>query len=336
MKFDFHEATAGVQSMVNGFFARLPYIVLAVVVFFVIFFVARGVRAVVKAVASRNRKHYSLGLVLGRLAHGAIILIGLLVALVIAIPGFTPGQLISILGLSSVAIGFAFRDILQNFFAGILLLLTEPFRIGDQIIINSFEGTVEEIQTRATYIKTYDGRRVVIPNSNLFTNSVTVNTAHETRRLQYDVGIGYGDDVDRACSLMLAAVREVEGVLADPPPEALVVDLAGSSVNVRVRWWISPPRRADVMASTHAVLRAVRNKLTANGVDLPFPTRQILFHDQTEETDGDRARQREGWPSGNGDAPRTSRIADALRRRGQAAQNDVAPAPGPDANRNEP
>ena len=264
---------------------------------------------------------------LGRLAHGAIILLGLLIALVIAIPGFTPGQLISVLGLSSVAIGFAFRDILQNFFAGILLLLTEPFRIGDQIIVNGFEGTVEEIQTRATYLQTYDGRRVVIPNSNLFTNSVTVNTANEKRRLQYDVGIGYGDDVDRACALIIEAAREVENTLDAPASEALVVDLAGSSLNIRVRWWINPPRRADVVASTHAVLRAVRNKLTANGIDLPFPTQQVLFHDQTEETDGDRTRQREGWPGGHGEAPRPARIGEALRQlRGQSSD---APAPAP-------
>ncbi|MBE7157780.1 MAG: mechanosensitive ion channel family protein, partial [Rhodospirillales bacterium] len=238
MKFDLHEATAAVQQMVNGFFERLPYLVLAVGVFFVFFFVARGVRAAVQAVAARHKRHYNLGVVLGRLAHGVIILLGLLIALVIAIPSFTPAKLISVLGLSSVAIGFAFRDILQNFFAGILLLLAEPFRIGDQIIVNGFEGTVEEIQTRATYLQTYDGRRVVIPNSNLFTNSVTVNTANDKRRLQYDVGIGYGDDVDRACALIIEAAREVENTLDDPAPEALVVDLADSSVNIRVRWWI--------------------------------------------------------------------------------------------------
>ena len=204
-----------------------------------------------KAVATRNKRHYNLGVVLGRFAHGAIILLGLLIALVIAIPGFTPGQLINVLGLSSVAIGFAFRDILQNFFAGILLLLTEPFRIGDQIIVNGFEGTVEEIQTRATYLQTYGGRRVVIPNSNLFTNSVTVNTANEKRRLQYDVGIGYGgDDVDRACALIIEAAREMENTLDDPAPEALVVDLravrstfgcaGGSTRPAEPTWWHLP------------------------------------------------------------------------------------------------
>jgi len=312
MNFDLSEVTATVQAMINGFLERLPYLAIALIVFVVFLFVGKGVRAAVRSLAQRSSSHRNLGLVLGRLAQSAIIFVGLLIALVIAIPGFTPGELVGLLGLSGVAIGFAFRDILQNFLAGILLLLAEPFRVGDQIVINDFEGTVEEIQTRATFIKTYDGRRVVIPNSNLFTSSVTVNTAYEIRRLEYDVGIGYGDDVARAKSLMLEAVRETDA-LDDPAPEALVVDLAGSSVNVRIRWWIKPPRRAEVVASIDSVLAAVRDKLSANGIDLPFPTRQILFHDQTEETDGDRARQREGWPKGRADAPRPARIVDALR-----------------------
>ena len=317
MNFDLSEVTTTVQAMINGFLERLPYLAIALIVFVVFLFVGKGVRAAVRSLAQRSSSHRNLGLVLGRLAQSAIIFVGLLIALVIAIPGFTPGELVGLLGLSGVAIGFAFRDILQNFLAGILLLLAEPFRVGDQIVINDFEGTVEEIQTRATFIKTYDGRRVVIPNSNLFTSSVTVNTAYEIRRLEYDVGIGYGDDVARAKSLMLEAVRETDA-LDDPAPEALVVDLAGSSVNVRIRWWIKPPRRAEVVASIDSVLAAVRDKLTANGIDLPFPTRQILFHDQTEETDGDRARQREGWPKGGADAPRPARIVDALR----ALKND--------------
>jgi small conductance mechanosensitive channel len=102
------------------------------------------------------------------------------------------------LGIGGIAIGFAFRDIAQNFLAGILLLLTQRFRIGDQIIVSGFEGTVEDIQTRATFIRMYDGRRVVIPNTNLFIESVTVNTATELRRSEYDVGISYAADIDLA------------------------------------------------------------------------------------------------------------------------------------------
>ncbi len=217
------------------------------------------------------------------------------------------------LGISGVAIGFAFRDILQNFLAGILILLTEPFQIDDQIVFKNFEGTVESIQTRATTIRTYDGRRIVIPNSELFTNSVKVNTAFENRRLEYDIGIGYGDDIDQAKQLILQAIDSVDSVLKDPVSEALVMDLAESTVNIRARWWIKPPRRADALNSRDKVISAIKKKLVENGIDLPFPTRQILFHDQTEETDGIRSQQREGWPPGSGKISSSRRISDSLK-----------------------
>lgn len=322
MKFNLSEATGSVQTMISGFFERLPYLAIAVVVFIFFLFVGKGVRATVRAITQRNNRHYNLGLVMGRLSYGLINFIGLLIALVIAIPGFTPGELVNILGLSSVAIGFAFRDILQNFLAGILLLLAEPFRIGDQIILNNFEGTVEDIQTRATFIRTYDGRRVVIPNSNLFTNSVTVNTAYEKRRLEYDISIGYGDDIARAKRILLNTVREIPEVLDDPEPDALVVKLADSGVNIRLRWWVKPPRRFESLNAQDVVLEKVANALLSEGFDLPFPTQQILFHDQTEESDGDRSRQREGWPQGKGESPRPARIVDALRELKEALSSE--------------
>jgi small conductance mechanosensitive channel len=327
MKFNLSEATGAVQEMVNGFIERLPYFAVALVVFIIFILIGKGVRAGVRAVTQRNRRHYNLGVVMGRLSYGLIIFLGLLIALVIAIPGFTPGELVNILGLSSVAIGFAFRDILQNFLAGILLLLAEPFRIGDQIILNDFEGTVEDIQTRATFIKTYDGRRIVIPNSNLFTNSVTVNTAYKKRRLEYDVSIGYGDDISHAKRILLDTVRDIPEVLADPAPDALVVGLADSSINIRLRWWVQPPRRFESLIAQDVVLEKVAQALLSEGFDLPFPTRQILFHDQTEASDGDRSRQREGWPRGKGEVPRPTRIVDALRELKEvyAARQDTGP-----------
>ncbi len=284
-----------VQSMVNGFIALLPNILLGLIVFIVFLFIASRIKALVKRLTRNRRSARNLGLVLGRLAQGVTILIGLFIALSIVIPSFKVGDLIQLLGISGVAIGFAFRDILQNFLAGILILLTEPFQI--DIVFKGFEGTVENIQTRATTIRTYDGRRIVIPNSELFTNSVTVNTAFDNRRLEYDVGIGYSDDIDLAKQLILDALHSIDEVLKDPAPDVLAMELAASTVNIRVRWWIHPPRRADNLISRDKVIIAIKKKLVANGIDLPFPTQQILFHDQTEETDGDRSRQREGWPS---------------------------------------
>lgn len=312
-----------IQAMSGSLIVMLPNIVLAVIVFFLFFFAARAFKLVVRRLTRRHRQARNLGMVLGRLSQGVIILLGLFVALAIVLPSFKPGDLVQLLGISGVAVGFAFRDILQNFLAGILILLTEPFQINDQIVFKNFEGTVEEIQTRATTIKTYDGRRVVIPNSELFTNSLMVNTAFENRRLEYDVGIGYGDDIDRAKELILEAIASVDKVLKQPPPEALVMELAESTVNIRARWWISPPRRADALDSRDQVLSAIKKKLTANGIDLPFPTQQILFHDQTEETDGVRSRQREGWPAGNKEVPKPRSISDSLRQLAQMrAQRD--------------
>lgn len=304
-----------IQGMIGSAIVLLPNVVLALIVFVLFFFAAGRLKLVVKRLTRRHRQARNLGMVLGRLAQGIVILIGLFVALSIIVPTFRAGDLVQLLGISGVAIGFAFRDILQNFLSGILILLTEPFRIDDQIIFKDFEGTVENIETRATTIRTYDGRRIVIPNSELFTNSVTVNTAFDARRIEYDVGIGYGDDVDLAKQLMLEAINSVEEVLSDPPADVLVMELAESSINIRARWWIKPPRRADDLISRDNVIRAILQKVyVENGIDLPYPTRQILFHDQTEATDGDRTRQREGWPSGNKQAPKPHRIGDALNK----------------------
>ncbi len=310
-------AWAKIQGMVNGAIAMLPNIVLALIVFFLFYFAAKSIKSLVRRLTNRHRHARNLGLVLGRLSQGLIILVGLFIALSIVIPSFKAGDLIQLLGISGVAVGFAFRDILQNFLAGILILLAEPFRIGDQIVVKNFEGTVQDIQTRATTIKTYDGRRIVIPNSELFTESVTVNTAFDSRRLQYDIGIGYGDDIDQAKQLILEAIASVDEVLKDPSPDALVVELAESTVNIRARWWIKPPRRGDALESQDKVLTAIKKKLTANGIDLPFPTQQILFHDQTEETDGDRSKQREGWPAGKSEVPKPSNIGSSLRKLAQ-------------------
>lgn len=142
-----------IQGMINGFIVLLPNIVLALIVFAIFFVVARAIKRVVKRLTRDRHQARNLGLVLGRLAQGTILLIGLFVALSIVIPTFRAGDLIQLLGISGVAIGFAFRDILQNFLAGILILLTEPFQINDQIVFKEFEGTVENIETRATTIK---------------------------------------------------------------------------------------------------------------------------------------------------------------------------------------
>lgn len=149
-------------------------------------------------------------------------------------------------------------------------------------------------------MRTYDGRLVVIPNAELFKGSFIVNTAFPTRRLEYDVTIGNGDDIALAKELMLGVLNRLHGIEASPAPDALVLAYADYGVTIRIRWWIKPPRRADALDIRDAVLCAVKPALTRNGIDLPYPTHQVLFHNQTEADDGERRRQREGWPPAPG------------------------------------
>lgn len=307
-----NEITAQFQRMANSVWRAAPRLGIAAIVFIILVGASFLLRRVIRTAAERRSNGRHLGVVLARLSFAAGLLLAALVAFSIAAPSFRAADIIQVLGVGGVAIGFAFRDISQNFLAGILLLITEPFREGDQIVIKDFEGTVQDIQARATMIKTYDGRRVVMPNAELFTNAVTVNTAHDHRRSEYDVGIGYGDEVEKARRLILQAASEIEDVLQDPPPEVLMYELAGSSVNLRVFWWTDPPTRLHMLRTRDRVLTAIKKSLTENGIDLPFPTRQILFHDQTEENDGNRAKQREGWPAGKGDVPSSRSIAEAI------------------------
>ena len=108
-------------------------------------------------------------------------------------PSITSGGLIGDLGVSSVAIGFGFKDIPQNMLAGILIVLRQPFQVGDKIVSGGHAGRVEKIATPATFIKIYDGRRFVIPNGDICTNSVVVITAFEKVQSQYDIGVGCND-----------------------------------------------------------------------------------------------------------------------------------------------
>ena len=205
--------------MADNFLIRLPSLVLAVVVFLIFYFLSIVVSRIIRSATRAHRQN--LGVIFSRLAGAATVLLGVLVAFSVVAPSFQAGDLIKVLGIGSVAIGFAFQNILQNFLAGLLLLWAEPFRVGDQIRLDPYEGTVEDIQTRATTIKTYDGKRVVIPNAELFTHSVVVNTAFENRRWEYDLSIKAPLDLAALKTHLIEAVSKVDGVLSDPSPEAL-------------------------------------------------------------------------------------------------------------------
>ena len=302
-----------IDAWVDGFFALLPNIGVAIVLLILFYVLARVVAWAIRRSAER-RERDNLGEVGAALIKWAIIIAGVMLAITVVAPSVTPADLFAGLGIGSVAIGFAFKDILQNMLAGILILIRQPFEVGDQIVSGGHEGTVERIETRATMIKTYNGYRVVIPNSDIYTDAVVVKTAYGKSRSQYDIQIGCGDDISEARRIMEEAARGCEGVLQDEPIETIPMSLDADGNTIRLRWW-TVPQRGDVIHTHGRVVQAAYEALFEAGIDMPYPTRMVLFHDQTEESDGDRSRQREGWPS-KGEDPKAARISAALKREG--------------------
>ncbi|HXG85806.1 MAG TPA: mechanosensitive ion channel family protein [Pyrinomonadaceae bacterium] len=275
----------------NGFLAQLPYIVIGIVVFGVFLIIAKIVSRVVHATGERTRLDVTLADLLGRLASFVIAVLGIFIAAVIIFPAFKPGDLVAGLGITSVAIGFAFKDVLQNFFAGILILWRRPFVVGDQIKFREYEGTVEEINVRSTRIKTYDGERAIIPNGDVYANAMLVKTAYDKRRVRFTVGIGYPDSIEEARETIHRVLRETEGILPDPGPWVYVSELAGSSVNFTVYFW-AESEQANVLKVSDRVATGIKLALDKAGIDIPYPHTVVLFHDAMGTRGGDIEQQK--------------------------------------------
>ncbi|UUS65056.1 mechanosensitive ion channel family protein [Acinetobacter sp. YH12068_T] len=280
----YNDAYSTIDKFVDGFWERLPYICIALIVFTIFYLLSKLFRFFVrKALTDRSYSKQNLVLVLNRVGSSAIMFFGFLIAMVIAIPGFTPGQLMSALGIGSVAIGFAFKDIFQNLLSGILILLGEPFKIGDDIIVSGMEGTVEDIQIRATFLRSPDGRRIVIPNATVYTSAVTVNTAYQRRRCEFVVGIGYEDDIQKAKNIVLAILDKDPTILSQPAFTVNVNALADFSVNLNVRWWVDTTETTTAN-SISEVQEHVIQAFNQNGISIPYPVQEVKVYrgDQTE------------------------------------------------------
>jgi small conductance mechanosensitive channel len=270
---------------------RVPYVVLGLAVLAAFWLAARLAKRLLQAAGGRAHLDATLADLLGRLSSAVMVILGVFVAAVIIFPTFRPGDLIAGLGITTVAIGFAFKDILQNFFAGLLILWRRPFVVGDEIRVRDFDGTVEEITTRSTRLKTYDGERAVLPNSDVYTNAVLVRTAYDKRRVRFTVGIGYPDSIEEARATIHRVLDETEGVLDDPGPWVYVSELAPSSVNFTVYFW-AESEQANVLAVSDRVATGIKLALDRAGIDLPFPHTVVLFHDATGSRAGDIGREK--------------------------------------------
>lgn len=280
----YHDAYTTIDKIIDSFWQRVPYICIAIAVFIIFWLLTKLFKFFIrKTLENRSYTRQNLVLVLNRVGSTFILFFGFLIALVIAIPGFTPSQLIGALGIGSVAIGFAFKDIFQNLLSGVLILLGEPFRIGDDIVVNGMEGNVEDIQIRATFLRSPDGRRIVIPNATVYTSAVTVNNAYQRRRCEFMVGIGYEDNIQQAKDIILKILDHNRNVLSQPAFSVNVTALADFSINLTVRWWVNTTE-TSTGTSISEIQELVVAAFDEQGISIPYPVQEVKV-DRGDQSD---------------------------------------------------
>ena len=261
----------------EGAIELLPRIGIALVVVIVTWILANVVRYLVGGAARRARMRPSLQNLLRLLSGIVTWVLGLMVAAVIVFPGLTPASMLAGLGLGSVAIGFAFKDIFENFLAGIIILLRNTMRIGDFIECEEIDGKIVEIALRETLVRQTDGQLVIVPNAYLFKNPLTVRTDLDDRRVTVICGVAYGEDVDASRSVIKRAV-EACGTVRRETREVQIFaqEFAESSINFEVTWWTgSTP--LEVRRSKDEVVAAVKRALDEASIEIPFPYRTLTF-----------------------------------------------------------
>jgi small-conductance mechanosensitive channel len=262
----------------------LPGIIVGLVILLLTRLGANFIERLTTKVGKRTLRSQSLQLLLAKTSYVAAWVIGILAASVLAFPGLRLGDIIAALGLGSVAIGFAFQDIFKNFLAGVLLLLQEPFRINDQVIIEGYEGTVEQINIRCTQIRTYQGERVLLPNSTVFTTAVQVRTAYEHRRTDLGVGVDYNTSLLEVTELLEHTIMGVDGVVSTPAPEIDLVSFGDSSIDFVVRYWTLPPQKQVRQVKTKAII-AIKKAFDQAEINIPYPIRTLYLYDQQRFND---------------------------------------------------
>ncbi|NVK72586.1 MAG: mechanosensitive ion channel [Oceanospirillaceae bacterium] len=264
------------QSMWLGTIEVLPLLFIAVVVLILTWFLSAVLTKLLRQSLKRANIRPSLRDLFITLSKVTLWTIGVLFAVTIIFPSLTPAKLLTVLGLGSVAVGLAFKDIFENFFAGILIMLRKPMRINDYVKCEGVSGRVEKITVRETYLRKIDDQLIVVPNSFLFKNPVYILTDLGSRRFDLVVGVAYGEDVDKAREVITKALESIEEIDQKRGVEVYAREFNSSSLDFTVRWWAqSDPLSLHV--SRDKVVTAIKYALDNAGIEIPFPYRTLTF-----------------------------------------------------------
>ena len=254
--------------------AFIPRLVVGLVAFAIALLIARYTAKAIRHGLEASAADPLVVNVIANIARYTLTFIALLFGLAAA--GIPIGTVLGGLAVLGIAIAFAVQDIGENLISGILVMFRKPFEVGDQIITGDYEGTVADIDLRATTLVDYDGETILIPNRDVYRNPLTNLTSRGSRRTRVVVGVGYGDDQDAARDTIYAAARKIEGVLDEPDVQVYLKELGDSSVNFEIRYWTRPDI-GSVRSVQDRLISGVKRALDDGGFEIPWPIRTLKF-----------------------------------------------------------
>lgn len=255
-----------------------PNLLLAIVVMFLFWLLARAVRTGVITIMRRVTDSPAMQRLIGTFAYIALLIIGMAVALEVLNLGTAVTSLLAGAGIVGLAVGFAFQDLIANFIAGSMLAVRRPFRVGDLIETNGYTGTVLEINLRATEIKALQGEYVIIPNKDVFQSPLVNFNRALTRRVDIVCGVSYSDNLELVRDTVLEVLNQFTCRHPHKDPDFYFKEFGESSINFVARFWVDFEVQPDYLQAQSDAIIAIKKEFDAKGIDIPFPVRTVLMN----------------------------------------------------------
>lgn len=262
------------EQLLVDFLTILPSLIAALVVFAVGLFLASLIRRVVRRRLERRTKNPQPIILVSQLVYWLLVIF--VAAISLQMVGFNLTAFLAGLGIAGITIGFALQDVTKNFIAGVLMLIQQPFEIGETIEVGGYTGTVLAIDLRATQLRTADGRLVLIPNGEVFVSPITNFSQAKSRRIEISTGVAYENQPEAVRQTALQAIEAIPGLISDPSPEVRFTNFGSSTFDLTIFFWIDTSQ-TNVTAAKDAGLEAVKAAFEETKIEMPFPVQTVYL-----------------------------------------------------------
>ena len=269
--------TEKLTAWLQGAIALLPNLIVAVLVVFVFWIIARIVRGVVRNLIGRVSNNRQIAGLLATLSYVAVIAIELFVALGVLELDGTVNKLLAGVGIIGLALGFAFQDLAANFMAGVIMSFQRPFKLDDIVETNGHMGVVEDLSLRSTFIRTFQNQVVMVPNKDIFGSPLVNYSTKGKRRVDISCGVAYGDDLAKAKEIAVSAIEGLELRDESRNVELFYNEFGDSSINFALRFWIDFAKQTDFLQAQSEAIMALKKGFDDGGITIPFPIRTLDF-----------------------------------------------------------